>query len=77
MPVVFMILRYRATLTRPDLQFLLVELAKMLITNEVHIWMEHFSGEKNLTADKLSRFIEDPLDDLSFQLAPGEITCAM
>ncbi len=63
-----MISKFRATLTRPDLQCVLRKIGKLLIENEIHLWMEHIAGEKNITADKLSRFYENPLSECSVPL---------
>ena len=72
-PSVWMITKCRAPLKRPDLQEILNQLAKLLIQNEIHLWMEHIPGVKNVTADKLSRYYPNPLEDCRFrdQLRPN------
>ncbi len=66
LPVVWMIRKFRAPLHRPDLQLILIELAKLLIGFEINVWMEHVEGETNKTADALSRFFPQPLKDCVF-----------
>ena len=70
-PVVWMITRCRAPLSRPDLQGILNKLAQLLITNETHLWVEHIPGVKNITADKLSRYLPDPLAACTFPMQPN------
>ena len=56
MSVVFMLIKKRATFTRPDLMQLIRILCHLANINSFHIWVEHISTEQNIIADDLSRY---------------------
>ena len=60
LPVVYMVINFRAPLKRPDLQTLLRFLATTLIEKQITLWIDHIDGDKNIIADKLSRFKSNP-----------------
>ena len=68
--VVYMLINFRAKLVRPDLQALLREIAQILITNNIQLWIEHIPGEYNITADALSRFLPYPDSNCTISLNP-------
>ena len=43
--------------------------------NETHLWVEHIPGVKNITADKLSRYLPDPLAACTFPMQPNPFSC--
>ena len=59
-PVVGQISKRSAPFRREDLMFLIRELCLNSINTEYHFFIEHIKGEKNKTADALSRFIRQP-----------------
>ena len=59
-PDIHMLIRWRAPLHRPDLHILIREIAKICIHNQIRPWWEHIAGEKNVAADRLSRFHSSP-----------------
>eukprot|EP01083_Nonionella_stella_P065931 173195_1 len=65
-PVVYMLRKLRAKLNRPDLQFLLLQIAQILMTHEIEPDWEHIKGDANKYADALSRFL--PVPKLPFKL---------
>ncbi|NRA00410.1 MAG: hypothetical protein HRU01_28315 [Myxococcales bacterium] len=59
-PVVWMLIKGRSSLKRPDLQLLIREISRICHWNGIEPWWEHIAGDDNVTADRLSRFLGDP-----------------
>ena len=59
-PVQWMLIKWRAKLKRPDMQNLVRFIAELCIFNSITPWWEHIKGDMNNTADRLSRFYNDP-----------------
>ena len=59
-PVVWMLIKYRAKYSRPDLQWLIREVASCLIEHAIIPWWDHIPGDDNVIADALSRFKPSP-----------------
>ena len=74
-PVVDMLIAFRATLSRTDLQGLIHRIARLLIQNNVHLWINHIDGEANNAADALSRFLPEPLKLVPFKLHKKPLAC--
>ena len=66
-PVVWMLLKWRASLWRPKLQAIIREIAKICIFKRINIWWEIIKGNRNITADRLSRFKHNPFKFNSVQ----------
>ena len=64
-PVVGQISKRSAPFKREDLMFLIRELCLNSINTEYHFYIEHIKGDKNKTADALSRFIKQPFQWLT------------
>ena len=60
LPVVHMVINFRAPLNRNDLQTLLRYLATSLIQHQITLWIQHLDGPLNIVADRLSRFKNHP-----------------
>ena len=73
--VVWMIIKCRAKPSRPDLQSLLGKIAKLCISNSIHVWIDHIPGKDNIVADALSRFASNPFKSLPFDMAPKPLNC--
>ena len=61
-PVVWMLIKWRAPLDRKDLQHVLRRIARLCILHNIVPWWDHISGHKNITADRLSRFVSEPFE---------------
>ena len=61
-PVIDMLIKWRATLRRPDLQHLIRKIAKICIDYNIRPWWEHIEGKRNVIADRLSRFHQNPFE---------------
>eukprot|EP01083_Nonionella_stella_P083151 229765_1 len=72
-PVVGMLRKLRAKLSRPDLQFLLLQVASLLMTYEIMPDWQHIAGDDNDYADKLSRFL--PVPKLPFKIRKNATSC--
>lgn len=59
-PVKWMLIKWRASLARRDLQGMIRFLAGICIEYNINPWWEHIKGDNNNTADALSRFKSDP-----------------
>lgn len=59
-PVKWMLIKWRADLKRPDLQAMIRWAAEICIYNQITPWWESLSSEENVTADRLSRFHNNP-----------------
>ena len=59
-PDIDMLIRWHAPLHRPDLQILIRKIAEICIHNRIRPWWSHIAGERNVAADKLSRFTPLP-----------------
>ena len=64
-PAVGQISKRSAPFKREDLMSLIRVLCLNSINKEYHFYIEHIKGEKNKTADALSRFIKQPFQWLS------------
>lgn len=64
-PVVGQISKRSAMFKREDLMTLIRSVCLDSIDTEYHFYIEHIKGEKNKTADALSRFIEEPFQWLA------------
>ena len=67
-PVIWMLIKWRATLKRQDLQKLLRQIAHICMKYDIVPWWEHIPGKYNTIADKLSRFKEKPFKN--FEISP-------
>lgn len=67
-PVVYMLIGCRAKIGRPDLFWLITNIASMCLDNDIWPWFEWIKGDTNKTADKLSRFLPNPLADCPLPL---------
>ena len=74
-PDIAMLIRWRAPLNRPDLQSLIRKIAAICIEYEIRPWWEHIAGKRNTTADRLSRFHDDPFELASVK--PDRKTCSV
>lgn len=61
-PVVHMLITYKAKVTRPDLQWLIIRIAEICMEQDINPWYEWIEGTENVTADKLSRFAPQPFN---------------
>ena len=73
--VMWMLIKMRARLSRPDLQILINKICKILLKRHIELWIDHIPGEKNVCADALSRYFDDPLESAPFTVT-NEI-CAL
>ena len=55
-PVVDMLIAGRAPLQRPDLQWMIRDVANLCLRSEIEPWFEWIEGDDNVVADNLSRF---------------------
>ena len=62
-PIIWMLIKGRSPMERPDLQLLIREFHRLCLYNTIEPWWAHISGDDNVTADKLSRFIPNPFAD--------------
>ena len=69
-PVVWMLIKWRAPLDRPDLQHILRRIARLCIFNNIVPWWDHIDGDLNIVADRLSRFHYNPFQFARFE--PGK-----
>ena len=53
---------------RPDLQRIIRIIAEICVFNVITPWWEYKEGEKNIVADKLSRFKKQPFSSLTFSV---------
>ena len=70
--VVWMLIKWRADLNRPDLQHLLRRIARFCIFNDILPYWDHIDGVKNITADRLSRFHHSPFEQA--KVSPGKLS---
>ena len=63
-PVVYMLIKCRAKIGRPDLFWIIAKIAALCLDNDIWPWFEWIEGDINKTADKLSRFLPDPFAEL-------------
>jgi len=68
-PAVWMLIKWKATLHRPDLHKLIRKIAKLCIFNNITPWWDHIEGKRNITADRLSRFHPKPFQFTSVRPA--------
>lgn len=74
-PNIGMLIKWRAPLHRKDLQSLIRKIAEICITHQIRPWWEHIKGEKNVAADRLSRFLKKPFEFESVK--PGSKTLSV
>ena len=61
-PDINMLIKWRAPLNRADLQSLIRMIAEICIEYNINPWWEHIKGDRNTTADRLSRFHNKPFE---------------
>ena len=61
-PIIWMLIKWHAPLHRKDLQHILRRIAKLCIFNNIIPWWDYIEGPKNVTADRLSRFMPNPFE---------------
>ena len=64
--VVYMLIKMRSSLRRPDLQIVINDICECLIDNDINLRIEHIPGKENTTADRLSRYKSDPIQFPSY-----------
>ena len=75
-PVVWMLIKWRSSLDRPDLQIVIREIARICIFNNINPWWNHIEGDNNKVADRLSRFKRDPFKKASITAGKNHSTRA-
>ncbi len=70
MGVVWMLIRMRARLGRPDLQELIRQICEAAVEYRFHFWIDHVPGVDNVIADALSRNFHNPFASMPF--LPGK-----
>ena len=60
--VVAMLFRYRAPIERPDLFWLILQVAALCLDNDIWPYYHWISSAENVTADRLSRFHDKPFE---------------
>ena len=66
-PVVWILIKWRASLHRTDLQQLLRLIANICIEFDIIPWWDHIPGKENTIADNLSRFYNCPFTNSKVQ----------
>ena len=61
-PVVGMLFRYKAPPFRPDLFWIILRIAEICLHEDIWPYYHWLEGEKNITADRLSRFHSQPFE---------------
>ena len=61
-PVVWMLIRWHASLHRKDFEHVLRFIAKMCIFTSITPWWDHVKGHKNKVADRVSTFLPNPFN---------------
>ena len=69
-PVVGMLIGYKAKITRPDLMWIICQIADTCLEYDINPWWDWIEGDKNVTADNLSRFKRNPFKESKSK--PGE-----
>ena len=66
-PIIWMLIKGRAPMERPDLQLLIREFHRLCLFNMIEPWWAHIPGDENVTADRLSRFHPEPFAGTDLQ----------
>ena len=57
-----MLFKYRTPIHRPDLFWIVLQVADLCLSNDIWPYYHWLEGKKNITADRLSRFLPLPFE---------------